>query len=173
MPAYVLVICCEASPQLLRACGPARAGLSESGAASALRVLPGAAGQDPRAGTARPAPAVLDTDELTTAQGVIFATAGAHAHLASTAAEFLATTAPLWARGQLRDRIVSGFTTADGPAGEESLAGLLRAACHWGSVLLPGPRPGAAAPRDLHALGARTGRLAARAQSPALAGDRA
>ncbi|MGP4000699.1 hypothetical protein [Streptomyces sp. 8N706] len=161
MAARVLVICCEPLPELLRDCRRVLAGVNDPDVSSALRTLPGSG----------PAGApTLDPHELAAAGGVVFATGGRTPTLASSVAELLAATAPLWSRRQLEDRIVSGFTTADGPAGEEALSGLLRAACHWGSLLLPGPRAGTVTPEALYALGARMGRLAARAPSPVMTG---
>ncbi|MFJ8648271.1 hypothetical protein ACIRNI_19405 [Streptomyces sp. NPDC093546] len=171
MVARVLVVCCEPLITLLHTCRPLLAGLGEAGASPVVRTLPwaGPTGTPRSPAPAREVPAALDPDELAAADGVVFATAGATPHLASSAAAMLAGTARLWAARQLEDRVVTGFTTAEGPAGEEVLSGLLRAACHWGSVLLPGPRPGAADPAALRALGVRMGGLAALAPSRAMA----
>lgn len=161
MNARVVVICCEADPGLLDACAALIAGLRTGGADPALRALPGR-------GT--PSCTALDPHELLAAAGIVFATAGRTTTLASDAADLLAATGPFWSGRLLEDRIVSGFTTAHGPAGERVLAGLLRAACHWGSVLLPQPRPGVASATELHGRGVRIATLAARVIAPTTAG---
>lgn len=173
MDARVLLVCCEPDPQLLRACDSVLDGLKEQGARATVRALPGAPGPGRSDGYARtpgsppaPYPGELAAWELAAAGGIVFATAGSTPALSSAVSDLLVATAPLWSRRQLEDRVVTGFTTAAGPAGADALAGLLRAACHWGSLLLPGPPPGAATPRALHDLGIRMGRLAARAPVP-------
>lgn len=53
--------------------------------------------------------------------------------------QFIDTTGPLWAKGQLADKIVSSFTSAATPHGghESTLIALNNTFYHWGSIIVP------------------------------------
>lgn len=82
---------------------------------------------------------VATHDDLRWADGYAFGTPTRFGNVASQLKQFLDTTAPLWAAGELADRPVTGFTSAINTHGgnESTLLALYNTMYHWGAVVVP------------------------------------
>lgn len=82
------------------------------------------------------APATLD--DLEWAQGIAFGTPALFGNVAGPLKTYLDGAAPLWQRGVLADKVVTGFTAAGSPHGghESTLLALYHTMFHWGSLIV-------------------------------------
>jgi len=77
-------------------------------------------------------------DDLSWADAVIFGTPTRYGNVSAQLKQFIDTTGPLWAQGQLVNKVISGFcSTATAHGGQEStLLALFNTAYHWGSIVV-------------------------------------
>ncbi|HWG84052.1 MAG TPA: NAD(P)H:quinone oxidoreductase [Deinococcales bacterium] len=77
--------------------------------------------------------------DLEWADGIILGAPTRYGGPAAQMKQFIDTTGPLWARGGLANKAVSGFTGAQNPHGgqEATLLSLYNAFYHWGSIIVP------------------------------------
>jgi NAD(P)H dehydrogenase (quinone) len=78
-------------------------------------------------------------DDLRWADGLAFGTPTRFGNVSAQLKEFIDTTGPLWARGELADKVVTGFTSAINPHGgnESTLLALYNTMYHWGAIIVP------------------------------------
>lgn len=84
-------------------------------------------------------------DDLDWADGIFFSVPTRFGGMASQARAFIDTFGPLWQKGGLVNKTVTGVTSAQNPNGgqETTLQNLYISAMHWGAILVP---PGYADP---------------------------
>lgn len=82
---------------------------------------------------------VATHDDLLWADGYAFGTPTRFGNVASQLKQFLDTTAPLWAAGELADKPATGFTSAINTHGgnESTLLALYNTMYHWGAIVVP------------------------------------
>jgi NAD(P)H dehydrogenase (quinone) len=78
-------------------------------------------------------------DDLRWADAYAFGTPTRYGNVSSQLKQFLDTTAPLWAAGELSDKAVTGFTSAINAHGgnESTLLALYNTMHHWGAITVP------------------------------------
>jgi NAD(P)H dehydrogenase (quinone) len=78
-------------------------------------------------------------DDLRWADAYAFGTPTRYGNVSSQLKQFLDTTAPLWAAGDLADKAVTGFTSAINTHGgnESTLLALYNTMHHWGAITVP------------------------------------
>ena len=78
-------------------------------------------------------------DDLRWADAYAFGTPTRFGNVSSQLKQFLDTTGPLWAAGELADKAVTGFTSAINPHGgnETTLLALYNTMHHWGAITVP------------------------------------
>jgi NAD(P)H dehydrogenase (quinone) len=78
-------------------------------------------------------------DDLRWADAYAFGTPTRYGNVSSQLKQFLDTTAPLWAAGELSDKAVTGFTSAINRHGgnESTLLALYNTMHHWGAITVP------------------------------------
>jgi NAD(P)H dehydrogenase (quinone) len=78
-------------------------------------------------------------DDLRWGDAYAFGTPTRYGNLSSQLKQFLDTTAPLWAAGELADKAVTGFTSAINAHGgnESTLLALYNTMHHWGAITVP------------------------------------
>jgi NAD(P)H dehydrogenase (quinone) len=78
-------------------------------------------------------------DDLRWADGIAFGSPTRFGNVASQLKQFIDTTGPLWAAGELQDKAVTAFTSAINTHGgnETTLLALYNTMYHWGSVIVP------------------------------------
>jgi NAD(P)H dehydrogenase (quinone) len=77
-------------------------------------------------------------DDLRWADGFAFGTPARYGNVSSQLKQFLDTTAPLWAAGELSDKAATAFTSAINRHGgnESTLLALYNSMHHWGAILV-------------------------------------
>lgn len=82
---------------------------------------------------------VASHDDLRWADAYAFGTPTRYGNVSSQLKQFLDTTAPLWAAGELSDKAVTGFTSAINTHGgnETTLLALYNTMHHWGAITVP------------------------------------
>ena len=82
---------------------------------------------------------VATLEDLRWADAYAFGTPTRFGNVSSQLKQFLDTTAPLWAAGELADKAVTGFTSAINPHGgnESTLLALYNTMHHWGAITVP------------------------------------
>ena len=82
---------------------------------------------------------VATHDDLRWADAYAFGTPARYGNVSSQLKQFIDTTAPLWAAGELADKPVTAFASAINVHGgnESTLLALYNTMHHWGSVILP------------------------------------
>jgi NAD(P)H dehydrogenase (quinone) len=78
-------------------------------------------------------------DDLRWADAYAFGTPARYGNVSSQLKQFLDTTAPLWAAGELSDKPVTAFTSAINRHGgnESTLLALYNSMHHWGAIIVP------------------------------------
>ena len=78
-------------------------------------------------------------DDLRWADAYAFGTPTRYGNVSSQLKQFIDTTAPLWAAGELADKAVTGFTSAINAHGgnESTLLALYNTMHHWGAITVP------------------------------------
>src|SRR5690625_2176699 len=78
-------------------------------------------------------------DDLRWADAYAFGTPTLYGNVAAQLKQFIATTAQLWAAGELSDKAVTGFTSAINTHGgnESTLLALYNTMYHWGAIVVP------------------------------------
>src|ERR671928_460493 len=78
-------------------------------------------------------------DDLRWADAYAFGTPARYGNVSSQLKQFLDTTAPLWAAGELSDKPVTAFTSAINTHGgnESTLLALYNTMHHWGAIIVP------------------------------------
>ncbi len=78
-------------------------------------------------------------EDLRWADAYAFGTPTRYGNVSSQLKQFLDTTAPLWAAGELADKAVTGFTSAINAHGgnETTLLALYNTMHHWGAITVP------------------------------------
>jgi NAD(P)H dehydrogenase (quinone) len=78
-------------------------------------------------------------DDLRWADAYAFGTPTRYGNVSSQLKQFIDTTAPLWAAGELADKPVTAFTSAINRHGgnESTLLALYNTMYHWGAVVVP------------------------------------
>jgi NAD(P)H dehydrogenase (quinone) len=82
---------------------------------------------------------VAGHDDLRWADGFAFGTPARFGNVSSQLKQFLDTTGPLWAAGELSDKAATAFTSAINRHGgnESTLLALYNTMHHWGAILVP------------------------------------
>jgi len=82
---------------------------------------------------------VASLEDLRWADAYAFGTPTRFGNVSSQLKQFLDTTAPLWAAGELADKAVTGFTSAINRHGgnESTLLALYNTMHHWGAITVP------------------------------------
>ncbi|MBO0809104.1 MAG: NAD(P)H:quinone oxidoreductase [Actinobacteria bacterium] len=82
---------------------------------------------------------VASHDDLRWADAYAFGTPTRYGNVSSQLKQFLDTTAPLWAAGELSDKAVTAFTSAINTHGgnETTLLALYNTMHHWGAITVP------------------------------------
>jgi NAD(P)H dehydrogenase (quinone) len=77
-------------------------------------------------------------DDLRWADAYAFGTPARYGNVSSQLKQFLDTTAPLWAAGELADKAATAFTSAINPHGgnESTLLALYNSMHHWGAIVV-------------------------------------
>jgi NAD(P)H dehydrogenase (quinone) len=77
-------------------------------------------------------------DDLRWADAFAFGTPTRYGNVSSQLKQFLDTTAPLWAAGELSDKLATGFTSAINRHGgnESTLLALYNTMHHWGAIVV-------------------------------------
>lgn len=78
-------------------------------------------------------------DDLRWADAFMFGTPTRYGLPAAQLKQFIDTTGPLWAKGELANKIVSSFATVATPHGghETTITSLNNTFYHWGSIIVP------------------------------------
>lgn len=78
-------------------------------------------------------------DDLRWADAYAFGTPARYGNVSSQLKQFLDTTAPLWAAGELSDKPATAFTSAINRHGgnESTLLALYNSMHHWGAIIVP------------------------------------
>jgi NAD(P)H dehydrogenase (quinone) len=81
---------------------------------------------------------VATHEDLRWADGVAFGSPTRFGNIASQLKQFLDTTGPLWAAGELADKVATGFTSAINAHGgnESTLLALYSTMYHWGAIVV-------------------------------------
>jgi NAD(P)H dehydrogenase (quinone) len=81
---------------------------------------------------------VASHEDLRWADGVAFGSPTRFGNIASQLKQFLDTTGPLWAAGELADKVATGFTSAINAHGgnESTLLALYNTMYHWGAIVV-------------------------------------
>lgn len=82
---------------------------------------------------------VAGHDDLRWADAYAFGTPTRFGNVASQLKQFIDTTTPLWAAGELSGKPVTAFVSAANPHGgnESTLLALYNSMYHWGSIIVP------------------------------------
>lgn len=82
---------------------------------------------------------VVTHDDLRWADGYAFGSPARYGNIAAQLKQFLDTTAPLWAAGELADKGATAFTSAINRHGgnESTLLAMYQTMHHWGCVVVP------------------------------------
>jgi NAD(P)H dehydrogenase (quinone) len=106
---------------------------------------------------------VATNDDLRWADGVAFGGPARVGSISAPLERFLDGAAPLWAAGELEDKVVTGFTSSNRYGGNEStLLALYHTLFHWGAIVVaPGSTDPQPAPDVLAAARDQGRRLAA------------
>ncbi|HCV81408.1 MAG: NAD(P)H:quinone oxidoreductase, type IV [Zunongwangia sp.] len=80
---------------------------------------------------------VASIDDLEWADAIIFSAPTRYGNLPSQFSSLMDSTGPLWQKGKLVDKVVSGMTSAGNPHGgqEGTLLALYKSMMHWGAVI--------------------------------------
>jgi NAD(P)H dehydrogenase (quinone) len=80
---------------------------------------------------------VATNDDLRWADGVVFGSPTRFGNISAQLKQFLDRTGPLWAAGELADKVASGFTSAGNRHGgnESTLLALYHTLYHWGAIV--------------------------------------
>ena len=80
---------------------------------------------------------VASVDDLEWADAIIFSAPTRYGNLPSQFSSFIDSTGPLWQKGKLVNKVVSGMTSAANPHGgqEATLLSLYKTMMHWGAVI--------------------------------------
>ena len=83
--------------------------------------------------------AVATADDVTWADAVIFGTPTRYGNVAAQLKQFLDTLGPQWSRGELADKVYTGFvSTGTNHGGQEStLLALYNSVYHFGGIIVP------------------------------------
>lgn len=78
-------------------------------------------------------------DDLAWADAVLFGTPTRFGNPASQLRAFMETTAPLWSKGELADKVYSAFTASNTAHGgqESTILALGNTFYHWGGIIVP------------------------------------
>lgn len=81
---------------------------------------------------------IVSLDDLDWADAIFFSAPTRYGALASQMRAFLDTTGPLWAKGKLANKLVTGMTSAQNPHGgqETTLQNLYTSMMHWGAIIV-------------------------------------
>jgi NAD(P)H dehydrogenase (quinone) len=81
---------------------------------------------------------VASNDDLRWADGVVFGSPTRFGNISAQLKQFLDGTGPLWAAGELADKVATGFTSAGNPHGgnESTLLALYHTLYHWGAIVV-------------------------------------
>jgi NAD(P)H dehydrogenase (quinone) len=81
---------------------------------------------------------VATNDDLRWADGVVFGGPTRFGNISAQLKQFLDRTGPLWAAGELADKVATGFTSAGNPHGgnEATLLALYHTLYHWGAIVV-------------------------------------
>ena len=81
---------------------------------------------------------VASLEDLRWADGVAFGSPTRFGNISSQLKQFLDTTGPLWAAGELADKVATGFTSAINAHGgnESTLLALYNTMYHWGAIVV-------------------------------------
>ncbi len=81
---------------------------------------------------------VATHEDLRWADGIAFGSPTRFGNIASQLKQFLDTTGPLWAAGELTDKVATGFTSAINAHGgnESTLLALYNTMYHWGAIVV-------------------------------------
>jgi NAD(P)H dehydrogenase (quinone) len=81
---------------------------------------------------------VATNDDLRWADGLVFGSPTRFGNISAQLKQFLDRTGPLWAAGELADKVASGFTSAGNPHGgnESTLLALYHTLYHWGAIVV-------------------------------------
>lgn len=143
MVANISVIFYSRSGTMRQLASAAAAGARAAGASVRLRELFDDDG--PRVPAPEPA---AGWDDLLWAHGLVFATPTYYGNVAYPVKRFIDSTSPLWRRGALADRVVTGLTSSTQRYGgrEGTLLSLYRSMYHWGLVTMGADQPDARVP---------------------------
>lgn len=78
-------------------------------------------------------------DDLSWADAILFCMPTRYGNLPSQMQAYIDTTGPLWAKGALVNKVVSGITSSMNPQGgqESTLMALYKTMAHWGAIIVP------------------------------------
>jgi NAD(P)H dehydrogenase (quinone) len=81
---------------------------------------------------------VASTEDLRWADGYAFGSPTRFGNISAQLKQFLDTTGPLWAAGELADKVATGFTSAINTHGgnESTLLALYNTMHHWGAIVV-------------------------------------
>jgi NAD(P)H dehydrogenase (quinone) len=81
---------------------------------------------------------VATNDDLRWADGVVFGSPTRFGNISAQLKQFLDRTGPLWAAGELADKVATGFTSAGNPHGgnESTLLAPYHTLYHWGAIVV-------------------------------------
>jgi NAD(P)H dehydrogenase (quinone) len=81
---------------------------------------------------------VATNDDLRWADGVAFGSPTRFGNISAQLKQFLDVTGPLWAAGELTDKVATGFTSASNAHGgnESTLLALYNTLHHWGAIVV-------------------------------------
>ena len=81
---------------------------------------------------------VASLDDLRWADGFAFGSPTRYGNVSAQLKQFLDTTGPLWAAGELSDKVATGFTSAINAHGgnESTLLALYNTMHHWGAIVV-------------------------------------
>lgn len=82
---------------------------------------------------------IASHDDLRWADAYAFGSPTRYGNIAAQLKQFIDTTGPLWAAGEISNRVVTAFTSANNPHGgnEATLLALYNTMYHWGSIIVP------------------------------------
>jgi NAD(P)H dehydrogenase (quinone) len=81
---------------------------------------------------------VATNDDVRWADGLAFGSPTRFGNISAQLKQFLDTTGPLWAAGELADKVATGFTSAGNVHGgnESTLLALYHTLFHWGAIVV-------------------------------------
>jgi NAD(P)H dehydrogenase (quinone) len=81
---------------------------------------------------------VATLDDIRWADALAFGSPTRFGNVSSQLKQFLDSTGPLWAAGELADKVATGFTSASNPHGgqESTLLALYNTFHHWGAIVV-------------------------------------